>query len=170
MATQNPSPEHERLVKALLRFLVERGYKADTKRVETTGGYIPDVIGRSPSGERVFGEAKTADDVLKKHTSEQLRDYSRYGVCYLIVPMRSLTDALQMINREHLWERVALLWFDAEAGTARPYKPLLFTQNRPSGYLALAVAMANGSYDKLMDVISAVSAVKKQSSAVLSEG
>ena len=78
------SPEHKKIVKALIDYLDEKGFKTKCAAYE---GYnqcepieerIPDVMGQNTQGLLAIAEAKTCDDLIndRDRTNDHLKTFS----------------------------------------------------------------------------------------------
>ena len=79
---KSESPEHKKLVKGLMDYMSNEGYKILCAAYEGYNecnerkGRIPDVVGKNSQELNAIGEAKTCDDLDNERTNEQFKIFS----------------------------------------------------------------------------------------------
>jgi len=109
------SPEHRRLVKQLIEWMENEGFKVEcaahpdyNRCSETEKGHIPDAKGYDRNRElRAYGEAKTTDDIDSERTKDQFRDFSKRMMTeskkscpFFIVAPEGSEDAVRAVLKE----------------------------------------------------------------------
>jgi len=83
--TQNPTPEHQTLVRALINhfrdvlglIILSADLPEFTSKPFSIGGHFPDIVARDPTGILNIGEAKFGDDIFSQNTKEELLEFSK---------------------------------------------------------------------------------------------
>lgn len=81
-AEKAESPEHKKLVKGLIDYLNQEGFKTicaayeGLSQCDPREERIPDVVGKNAQELNAIGEAKTCDDLDKDRTNDQFKVFS----------------------------------------------------------------------------------------------
>lgn len=81
---QNPTPEHQRLIKAAIATFSSRGFKIlEAANIngypspQAHGKYEPDIVMKDPQGLIHLVEVKTEDDIFTQRTKDQINEFAR---------------------------------------------------------------------------------------------
>jgi len=94
MTNSNPTPEHQRLVAALIvHFQTKLGYTIlnaaynNYPKPQEHGRHAPDIVARDQRGVLHLAEAETGDSIYSKDTGEQLFDFSNRVMAGTNIPV-----------------------------------------------------------------------------------
>ncbi len=107
------SEEHERLVKSIMEWYNQLGFRNIQSPADEIDGSQPDVQSDGDKG-RIYGEAKLCEDFPRKETKEQLLRYSRLKKAYQLslgVPTECETEVEKTIAGWDLDGRIQVRGF-----------------------------------------------------------
>ena len=94
MINSNPTPEHQKLVLALVgHFKDKLGYTilgvdyGDYPKPTKHGRHAPDIVAKDGAGTLHLAEAKVGDDLYSDNTSEEFKDFSNRVMTGTNVPV-----------------------------------------------------------------------------------